>query len=113
MFPNFWIGNENETQYCHVLGLGTGMKTVFPTKVGKELTKESWEKVGNGNSRSCLAHFHQQGWRMQAISKAVSLRASIPEDVTRGAKKATGGNQRMLPMHKLGPHAGTMPEQRS
>ena len=41
MFPTFGIGNGNE-------------KTVFPTQVGKDLTKESWEKVENGNSRSCL-----------------------------------------------------------
>ena len=27
---------------------------MFPTQVGKELTKDSWENVGNGNSRSCL-----------------------------------------------------------
>ena len=31
--PNFLDGNRNG-------------KTVFPTKVGKELTKESWEKLG-------------------------------------------------------------------
>ena len=33
-------------------------KTVFPTQLGKELTKEYREKVGNGNSRSCLLWAH-------------------------------------------------------
>ena len=62
------IGNGNEKQCSQILGLGMGMKnsvpkfwdwewewkTVFPTQLGKELTKEYREKVGNGNSRSCL-----------------------------------------------------------
>ena len=60
-----------------------------------------------------VAHTVSLAWKMQAISKAVQLRTSIWENEIKGAKKATGGNQRMLPMHKLGPHAGTMPEQRS
>ena len=50
MFPSFGIENGNEIQCSQLLGLGM-KKTVLPTQVGKELTKESWE---NENSCSCL-----------------------------------------------------------
>ena len=49
---NIGIGNGNEKQFSQVLGLG--MKKSISTKVGKVLTKESWEKVGSGNFRPCL-----------------------------------------------------------
>ena len=44
VFQMFGIGNWNKKN----------RNTVFPSQIEKELTKESWEKVGNGNSRSCL-----------------------------------------------------------
>ena len=58
------------------------------------------------------AQFHWQGWRTQAINKAVQLRASIREDDTGGGKKATGGHHQIPLVHKLGSHAGTIPKHR-
>ena len=68
-FLKFGIGNRNKKECSQILESRMGMKnsiamfwdweqerkTVFPTQVGKELTKESWENVGNGNSGACLA----------------------------------------------------------
>ena len=53
--PSFRIGNRNLK------------KKVFPTKVGKELTKESWGKVGNKNSGSCLVRNYKQSKKKVAL----------------------------------------------
>ena len=49
--PKCWIGNGIEKLCYQLLDWDWEGKTGFPTQVWKELTKESWGKVGNGNSR--------------------------------------------------------------
>ena len=48
IFYKVWIGNGNEYHIPNVCDLKGNKKTVSPTKLGEELTKEYHEKLGTG-----------------------------------------------------------------
>ena len=50
LFLTFGIGNGNAQSNSQLLRSGMGMKTVFPTLLGKELTEDYQEKDRNGIS---------------------------------------------------------------